>query len=174
MTEVATYEEIYQRYEKLTKKLIEKKMTITTMESCTSGYIASLLTDTEGASATMKGAFVTYSNEAKIMQKVPAETIEKYGVYSFETAAAMAKACRECYDASLGIGVTGTFSNVDPNNSDSVPGMVYVAICYQLDSLFFTGSEIEIPTDITNRNACKRYIADIVAKMIQLDGYVMS
>ena len=65
-------------YKKLTKLLIELGMTITTMESATSGQIASLITDTEGSSAVLKGAFVTYCNEAKIMQGVPAEILEKY------------------------------------------------------------------------------------------------
>ena len=55
---------VRRKYEKLTHRLIELGMTITTMESCTSGQIASLITDTEGASAILKGAFVTYSNEA--------------------------------------------------------------------------------------------------------------
>ena len=66
---------------KLTKLLIERGMTITTMESATSGQIASLITDTEGSSAVLKEAFVTYCNEAKIMQGVPAEILEKYTVY---------------------------------------------------------------------------------------------
>lgn len=70
-------------------------MTITTMESATSGQIASLITDTEGSSAILKGAFITYCNEAKIMQGVPAEILDKYTVYSKETAEAMAKACAE-------------------------------------------------------------------------------
>ena len=65
-------------------------MTITTMESATSGQIASLITDTEGSSAILKGAFITYCNEAKIMQGVPAEILDKYTVYSKETAEAMA------------------------------------------------------------------------------------
>lgn len=116
-------------YEKLTKLLIEKQMTITTMESATSGQIASLITDTEGASAVMKGAFVTYSNQAKIMQGVPAEVIEKYSVYSEETAIAMAKSCAEIYKTNIGVGVTGTMGNIDPKNQDaSVPGQVYFAI----------------------------------------------
>lgn len=122
-----TEKEIRNQYEKLTKKLIEKKLAVTTMESCTSGQIASLFTDTEGASAIIKGAFVTYSNEGKIMQGVPAETIEKSGVYSGETAAEMAKACRRAYSADIGIGITGTFGNIDPNNPDSIPGKVYFA-----------------------------------------------
>ena len=56
------------------------------------------------------------------------ETIEKYGVYSKETAKAMAMACRNTYHANIGVGVTGTFGNVDPNNQDSVPGKVFFAI----------------------------------------------
>ena len=99
------------------------------MESATSGQIASLITDTEGSSAVLKGAFVTYCNEAKIMQGVPAEIIDKYTVYSKETAGAMAKACRKAYNANIGIGVTGTMGNVDPANPNvSVPGQVYFAI----------------------------------------------
>lgn len=38
-------------YRRLTKLLIERGMTISTMESATSGQIASLITDTEGSSA---------------------------------------------------------------------------------------------------------------------------
>ena len=90
------------KYTELTLGLIRRGLTITTMESCTSGQIASLITDTEGSSAVLKGAFVTYSNEAKIMQGVPAAIIGTYGVYSAETAAAMAEACRAVYGADIG------------------------------------------------------------------------
>ena len=121
--------EIRKDYEKLTKLLIEKHMTITTMESATAGQLASLITDTEGSSAVLKGAFVTYCNEAKIMQGVPKEIIDRYTVYSKETAEAMAKACIKAYQADIGIGVTGTMGNVDPDNqASSVPGQVYFAI----------------------------------------------
>ena len=122
-------QEIREHYHGLTKLLIDRKYTITTMESATSGQIASLITDTEGSSAVLKGAFITYSNEAKILQGVPAETIEKYTVYSRETAEAMAAACMKAYHAQIGIGVTGTMGNVDPANPEaSVPGQVYFAI----------------------------------------------
>ena len=122
-------QEIRGHYRRLTKLLIDRKYTITTMESATSGQIASLITDTEGSSAVLKGAFITYSNEAKILQGVPAETIEKYTVYSRETAEAMAAACMKTYNAQIGIGVTGTMGNVDPANPEaSVPGQVYFAI----------------------------------------------
>lgn len=123
-----TEDEVRNSFSAITKKLIEKNLTITTMESCTGGFIASLITDTEGASSVIKGAFVTYSNEGKIMQGVPAETIDEFGVYSPETAAAMAKACKKSYGADIGIGVTGTFGNLDPKNPDSTEGVVYFSI----------------------------------------------
>jgi PncC family amidohydrolase len=125
------YEEqmIREHYHELTRLLIEREMTITTMESATSGQIASLITDTEGASAILKGAFITYSNEAKIKMGVPAGVIEAHTVYSRETAEAMARACMETYRADIGIGVTGTMGNADPANPEaSVPGQVYFAI----------------------------------------------
>ena len=114
MKKIYKESDIRNDYKKLTKLLIVRGMTITTMESATSGQIASLITDTEGSSAVLKGAFVTYCNEAKIMQGVPAEILEKYTVYSKETAEAMAKVCTKAYKANIGIGVTGTMGNADP------------------------------------------------------------
>ena len=114
----------------LTTFLIRKNLTITTMESCTSGLLASTLTNTEGASNVLKGAFVTYSNEAKIMQGVNPKIIERYGVYSSETAQSMAKACKTTYNANIGVGVTGTAGNVDLKNKDSKPGEVYFSIIF--------------------------------------------
>ena len=115
-------------YEQITLCLIRKGLQISTMESCPSGLIASLITDTEGASAVMKGSAITYSNEAKIACGVPKEIIKTFGVYSEETAAAMANAARHAYKADIGIGVTGSFGNADPANLDSVPGEVFFAI----------------------------------------------
>lgn len=123
-----TEKEIHDKYELITKTLIARKLSVTTMESCTAGLIASLLTDTEGSSAIFRGAFVTYSNEAKIMQGVPAKVITDYGVYSCETACAMADAALRAYGADISVGVTGTMGNIDPANNDSSPGEVFFAI----------------------------------------------
>ena len=123
--------DVQNMYMELTKRLIDEELTITTMESCTGGMIASLLTDTEGSSAVVRGAFVTYSNEAKIRLGVSADTIRTYGVYSAETAREMAQVCREYYHADMGVGVTGTTGNTDPANADSVPGEVWFAVDFQ-------------------------------------------
>ena len=149
---------VRRKYERLTKSLIERGVTVTTMESCTSGQIVSLITDTEGASAVVRGAFVTYCNEAKIMQGVPAEVIDACGVYSAQTAVAMAEACRGTYAADIGIGVTGSFGNVDPNNADSVPGEVFFAIATGDGTAAY---HCAVPTQ-PSRLAYKLYMADVV------------
>ena len=153
-----TESEVHRKYEILTKRLIESNRTITTMESCTSGLIASLITDTEGSSAVLKGAYITYSNESKIQQGVPKEVIDTYGVYAVETAEAMAAACRASYKADYGIGVTGSFGNVDPNNADSVPGEVFFAIAGEGETLSYHCS---IPVQDT-RFQYKLYMADLI------------
>ncbi|MGO4970561.1 CinA family protein [[Clostridium] aminophilum] len=156
---MSDYDHIRRKYENLVRYLIKHHISITTMESCTSGQIASLITDTEGASAIMKGAFVTYSNEAKIRQGVSAETIGRFGVYSKETAEEMARSCRKFYDADIGIGVTGSFGNTDPNNEDSVPGEVYFAITAGENTVSFFCS---VPEQ-KSRLDYKFYMADIIA-----------
>ena len=114
-------------YAYLTKTLIEKNISITTMESCTSGLVASFITDIDNSSKVFKGSFVTYSNEAKQAIGVSKDIIDTYGVYSSQTAIEMAKTCRKRYKTNIGIGVTGSLGIIDPNNSDSKPGEVYFA-----------------------------------------------
>lgn len=153
---------VREKYAQITNELIRKNVSITTMESCTCGLVASLITDTEGASAILKGAFITYSNEAKVLQGVPADIIETYGVYSEETAVAMAKVCKKTYQADIGVGVTGSFGNVDPANPDSVPGEVWFAVS--------AGGRIlkkhcSVPAQ-PSRYAYKLYMADRIADVL--------
>ena len=160
-------QEIRNDYKKLTLKLIEKGLMITTMESATSGQIASLITDTEGSSAIMKGAFVTYSNEAKIKQGVPKEIIETYTVYSKETARAMAEACRNIYGANIGIGVTGTMGNVDPANKDSSEtGQVYFAISYNGEVKDYYRDLAPQETRLAYKLAVAKEVVDELMKLI--------
>lgn len=161
------YSEVAELYKKITQTLIEKGITVSTMESATSGLIASLITDTSGASRIMKGAFVTYSNEAKIMQGVPPEIIEKHSVYSKETALAMAQACRKAYDADIGIGVTGTLGNIDTENeSASVKGNVYFSFCFNGGHKNFHIELPELPTRLAYKTAVAKEIANELLKLI--------
>ena len=51
--------------EEIVEFLIDKKLTITTAESCTGGLIASAIVDIPGVSEIFHEGYVTYSNEAK-------------------------------------------------------------------------------------------------------------
>lgn len=161
-TEQVDERKVRKKYKTLISHLIKKRLMITTMESCTSGQIASLITDTEGASAVFKGAFVTYSNDAKVRQGVPAAVIDTYGVYSAETAAAMAASCRDTYSADFGVGVTGSFGNIDPNNADSLPGDVYFSIATGTETLCY---HCRIPVQ-NSRLKYKLYVADVIADQL--------
>lgn len=124
-------------YTRITKLLIAGKLTVSTMESCTGGMIASLLTDTPGASEVITGGYVTYCNAAKIAAGVPAEVIAEHGVYSAQTACAMAQTVRSRLGTNIGIGITGSFGNPDPKNADSVIGSVDFAIAAEEKVLSF-------------------------------------
>lgn len=116
----------------VTERLIKQNLTISTMESCTSGLIASTITDTEGASQILKGSAITYSNECKILEGVCEDIINEYGVYSMETAWEMSAAAKLKYLSNISIGVTGSAGRVDPNNKDSISGIIYYCIHYAM------------------------------------------
>lgn len=153
-------------YAELTRMLIVSGISVATMESCTSGLIASLITDTEGASEVFRGGYVTYCNEAKINAGVDSGVICKYGVYSEETALCMAVRAREIFGTDIGIGVTGSFGNADPANDDSLPGIVHFAIVYNDMSVKET---ISLP--VGDRYMHKMLTADCVReRLISLIG----
>lgn len=114
--------------ERVTLKLIEENRSITFMESCTSGLLASMFTDTSGASAVFKGSYVTYSNEEKIRLGVNESVIKNFGVYSCQCARAMAETCQKAFNTDIAIGITGTTGNIDPENPDSVQGKAFFCI----------------------------------------------
>ncbi len=112
----------------LIKSLISANITISCMESCTAGMIASIITDTEGASAVFKGSYVTYSNEEKIRMGVNADVIRDYGVYSRECASEMAWVVKRDFKVDVAIGITGNTGNTDVNNPKGKVGEVFFCI----------------------------------------------
>ncbi len=150
-------------YKKLTLSLIEKRLTISTMESCTGGQIASLITDTDGASNVLRGAFVTYCDEAKVLNGVSKKIIEEAGVYSKETAEQMAFSCKKFYKADIGIGITGIMST-------KKQGTVYFAVCSDKKNISL---KVEIPS-FDNRLSYKLFTAqkilDAVNEVLSVYG----
>ena len=75
------------------------------------------------------------------------------------TAHPMAETCRRSVNADIGVGVTGSFGNVDPNNSDSIPGEVFFAIS---TSNLTRSFHCVVPVQ-SSRLAYKMFMADVIA-----------
>ena len=112
----------------LVLKLIDKKKTISSMESCTGGGFANEITNIEGASDILKFSAVTYSNEYKIKMGVSKELIDKYSVYSFEVSDSMAFNISEFTNSDFGVGITGKLNRVDKNNPYGEDNVVFVSV----------------------------------------------
>jgi nicotinamide-nucleotide amidase len=81
---------------------------LVTAESCTGGWAAQVVTSVAGSSAWFECGFVTYSNQAKReLLGVRAETLEKHGAVSEETAREMAQGALSRGRGSVALSVTG-------------------------------------------------------------------
>ncbi len=133
------------------KKLEKKSKTISTMESCTGGFLANLITNIEGASDVFKFSAVTYSNEFKIKMGVDQNLIKKYSVYSKEVAHSMAYSISKFTSSDYGIGITGKLLKKDKKNLTNKDNIVYASI-YSLDENKYYDLEIEVFENTREKN----------------------
>ena len=88
--------------------LKQKKLTISTAESCTGGLLSELITSVSGASEIFELGICAYSERIKHEYLgVPVEEIEKYGVVSEQVALSMVRGLKERSGADICISVTG-------------------------------------------------------------------
>ena len=110
------------------KRLIDKNLTIGTVESCTSGLLASQISSIPGASSYYLGALLTYSYKLKTtLANVPSEIIKKHGAVSEEVAIEMAQNGRGIIGADICISTTGIAGPAGGTETKPV-GLVWIAI----------------------------------------------
>ncbi len=111
-------------------KLLDKGLTLSSAESCTGGMFASTMTDIPGISQCFDRGIVTYSNRAKMQELgVCAETLEKFGAVSEETALEMVEGLQRVSESDVCISVTGIAG--PGGGSDEKPvGLVYIGFAY--------------------------------------------
>lgn len=81
---------------------------LVTAESCTGGWAAQVVTSVAGSSEWFERGFVTYSNAAKQeLLGVHAETLQRHGAVSEETAREMAQGALTRGKGSVALAVTG-------------------------------------------------------------------
>lgn len=100
--------DIHQVAMQASEALRESGHSLTTVESCTGGWVAKSVTDLPGSSEVLDCGFVTYSNQAKQdLVGVKPETLDMFGAVSEETAAEMALGGLRNSGASIALSITG-------------------------------------------------------------------
>ena len=114
--------------EKVVKKLIEKKTTISVCESCTGGLLSSAITSVSGSSKVFALGLVTYSNQSKnSVLKIPKKIIRIYGAVSYETCFSMVRNLSKINKTEVSVSITGIAGPKGGTKKKPV-GLVYIGI----------------------------------------------
>ena len=122
------WEKINKQSEILFHNCLEKKLTITTAESCTGGMIASSIVSVSGSSAIFKSSVVTYSNEMKSkILNIPLTLINENGAVSKVIAYTMAYNVLNLMNSDLSIAVTG-IAGPGGGSKNKPVGLVHIGV----------------------------------------------
>lgn len=140
--------------EYLVKMLTERQMTVTTVESCTGGLIASAITSVPGSSAVFEQGYVTYCDRAKQeLVGVKKKTLERYTAVSAATAEEMALGGARQAGADCCLSVTGYAG--PPSGCGEMVGLVYIGCCVgghvKVREFHFSGDRSEIREQSKNQ-----------------------
>ena len=106
----------------------KKKYSIGTIESCTGGLMAKLITDESGVSDIYSGSIVCYSNQIKhSLLEISESTLKTYGAVSERTAYEMAVGGLKKLDSSIILVTTG-IAGPTGGSLEKPVGTVYIAI----------------------------------------------
>ncbi len=157
-------------FKKIVDKLIEDNKTISTMESCTGGGVANAITNIEGASSVLKFSAVTYSNEYKMKMGVSKDVIDKYSVYSMETAHEMAFNISRFTNSDYGIGITGKLNRADENNNYGEDNEVFISI-FDKENQMFIDSDVKVyeKTRELNKNIVLNEIISSLSNILGIE-----
>jgi len=147
-------------------ELHNKKLKLSTAESCTGGWLAKVITDIAGSSEIFDRGFVTYSNKAKQeMLGVSIQTLDKYGAVSEEVVAEMAVGALKNSAANISVSISGI---AGPTGGTPEKPVGTVCFAWMLtnsppltETVLFSGDRMEI------RQQAVKYALQGILKMIQ-------
>ena len=111
--------------------LKQKKLTVSTAESCTGGSIAARLTSIAGSSEYFNGSIVAYSNDVKkTLLNVSSETLECHGAVSEETVIEMVKGAMKALKTDCAVATSG-IAGPGGGTPEKPVGTVWIAAGYK-------------------------------------------
>jgi len=114
----------------LGNKLLKKKLTVSTAESCTGGHIAHKLTIVPGASAYFAGSIISYSNSVKVkLLNVDKGILESHSAVSKEVVEQMVLNVAKSLNTDCSIAVSGIMGPLG-GTKDKPVGTVWIATMY--------------------------------------------
>ncbi len=139
----------------LIDNLIEKKISITTAESCTGGLIASEITKYPGVSSIYSGSVVVYSNKMKQkLLNVSSKTLEYKGAVSSECVEEMCESVSKLFDADIAIAVSG-IAGPDGGTEFKPVGTVFIGVKFKdilkIEEHHFSGDRNSVQQSAKNR-----------------------
>ena len=127
-------------------KLNDNKITISTAESCTGGYIAHKITLIPGASNYFKGSIVAYNDHIKHnILGVSSNTLEKYGAVSQQVVEEMATGAIRLFQTDCSIAISG-IAGPDGGTQEKPVGSIWVCTRFKdkmISKLYHTGKARE-------------------------------
>ncbi len=128
--------------------LLEKKMTISTVESCTGGLLAGRITNVAGVSEIFKDGYVTYSNRAKKkVIGVSKKTLQNYGAVSRETVEEMLLSSATYHKTDV-VAATSGIAGPGGGSKEKPVGLVYIGCkvgnATVVKECFFSGNRQKI------------------------------
>tara|TARA_Y100001970_G_scaffold63129_1_gene80792 strand:+ start:6779 stop:7243 length:465 start_codon:yes stop_codon:yes gene_type:complete len=141
-------------FKKLLNKLIEKNISISTVESCTGGLLAYSFIKNQDSSKIFKGGYITYSNELKIKEiNVKKVSLKKYGAVSQKIAKEMVEGLYLKNKTDICISTTGIAGPGGATINKPV-GLVYIGIRTNKKNIilkkYFKGTRIQIQKQCVN------------------------
>ena len=113
---------------KVAKRLMKARKTLSIAESCSGGLLAHRLTNIPGSSKFFKLGVIAYSYESKRkILKIPAPLLKKYGAVSAQVVQLLAKHVRSVQNTDFGIGITGIAGPGGATAKKPI-GLVYIAL----------------------------------------------
>ena len=141
---LTAYQSLFQQ---TVHSLTRQHQTITAAESLTAGLFQATLAAISGASAVLKGGFVTYSLEMKAqLLNLPIAKLQHYGVVSRWTAEQMAQQSAHLIHSEWGVGLTGV---AGPDSLEGQQaGTVWIAVkgpnSLKAQQFHFSGSRNDV------------------------------